>query len=281
MQHPAFQSPPKLLFFAGACLLVGMAVSVSQWALVPVSSGTLILDGLITGLLFGLICILLWYVVHFAGLTGNDSLQKVINYTALIILVNIIWLGTNYFLIYICVSDEAFSAMLKSLPLKTILGILIYTLGIRLLISMSPDEDVAEEESDVQKKPDSRKLGVEEVYGNPVQTVKWQEKITAKVGQKIHVIAVTDIHFIQAEGDYVKIFTASNHYIKEQTMKFFEENLSPDKFVRIHRSTIINIDVISRIELYEKQFYRVTLQSGHQLKASASGYKLLKNTLQL
>ena len=122
MQHPAFQSPLRLLVFTGSCLLVGLAVSVSQSGLLPVSPGILILDGLISGLLFGILSTLLWYVIHYAGLTGNETIQKVINYTALVVLLNLFWLGADYFLLYICISDEAFSALVNSLPLKTILG---------------------------------------------------------------------------------------------------------------------------------------------------------------
>jgi len=281
MQHPAFQNPPRFLLFSGSCLLIGLAVVVSQSGLVPVSFGTLILDGLFSALAFGLISILLWYVIRFASLNGNDNIQKLVNYTALVILVNLIWLGMDYLFMYICVSEANFSALTKSVPMKIILGILIYTMAIRFLNGFSAKENYSEDELEEEKKPDSHKLGVEEVYTNPVPKVGWLQKITVKVGQKIHVIAVTDILFLQAEGDYVKIFTASNHYIKEQTMKYFEENLLDSKFIRIHRSFIVNVDAISRIELYEKQYYRITLHSGHQLKASTSGYRLLKNVLQL
>ena len=281
MRHPAFQSPPRMVLFAGTCLLVSLAVTISQTGLVPVSQGILILDGIFFGLTFGFLSTLLWYVIRFAGLKGNDTLQKIVNYSALVVLINLIWLGTSYFLIYVCISDVTFSALAKSLPMKTVMGLLIFTLTTRFLINFSPEEDLSEEDPEDNKKPDSHKLGVVKVYGNPVPSTRWLEKITVKVGQKIHVIATTDILFLKAEGDYVKIFTASNHFIKEQTMKYFEENMPSEKFVRIHRSVIVNIDVISRIELYEKQYYRITLQSGHQLKASASGYKLLKNTLQL
>jgi len=289
MQYPAFKSPLRLIFYTGIFLMVGLAVTVSQLSLVAVSPTTLLWDGIISGLIFGLLTILLWYVIRFAGLTGNNSLQKLINYTALVVLVTIVWLCSDYFLLYISFSVNDFSEMVKSIPMKSILGILLYTLTIRVLLNLSSNEEFNEESMDESmdeeleelRKPDSHKPGVEVAHGNPVPTLSWSEKITVKVGQKIHVIAVTDILFLQAEGDYVKIFTASNHFIKEQTMKFFEENLPPTKFIRIHRSFIVNVDAISRIELYEKQYYRITLHSGHQLKASASGYKLLKNILQL
>jgi len=68
--------------------------------------------------------------------------------------------------------------------------------------------------------------------------------------------------------------------MKEQTMKFFEQNL-PTHFVRIHRSYIINTDNISRIELYGKENYNIHLKNGVSLRASIGGYKLLKERLLL
>ena len=64
-------------------------------------------------------------------------------------------------------------------------------------------------------------------------------------------------------------------------MKYFEQHLDPDTFIRIHRSYIININEISRIELFEKENYIVKLKNGDQVKASSSGYKALKDALKL
>jgi DNA-binding LytR/AlgR family response regulator len=114
----------------------------------------------------------------------------------------------------------------------------------------------------------------------PVENVETLERIAVKSGQKIHVIIVSDILYLQAEGDYVQIFTNDGKYLKEQTMKYFENNL-PSQFVRVHRSYIINIETISRIELYEKQNQQLTLKNGHKIKISIAGYKLLKLRLNL
>jgi len=77
------------------------------------------------------------------------------------------------------------------------------------------------------------------------------------------------------------IYTNDSKYLKEQTMKYFESHLSNDIFVRIHRSYIVNVHAISNVQLYEKQQYIITLRSGLVIKASAAGYKLLKQRLQL
>jgi Response regulator of the LytR/AlgR family len=259
-----------------------LAVFTCQTGLVRVPAGNLALDGLFVAMIFGILSTLLWYITTFAGLSGNTNFQKIINYSAVVILCDLLWIGGDYLLLYLSLPDTVFLGIAKALPLKIILGMLLFTVVIRLYLDIQSDEEMQEEkETKALEKPDLHLSETDETYANPASMIKCPEKISVKVGQKIHMVAVTDIHFIQAEGDYVKIHTASNHFIKEQTMKYFEEILPSGKFVRIHRSAIVNTDVISRIELYEKQNYRITLQSGFQLKASASGYRLLKNTLQL
>lgn len=114
-----------------------------------------------------------------------------------------------------------------------------------------------------------------------ITTTEIIDRIAIKLGSKIHVIAVPDILYLQAEGDYVMIYTPDGNYLKEQTMKYFEQHLPQQKFVRVHRSCIVNVEIISRVELYEKQNYLLHLQNGTKIKASTNGYRLLKKTLSL
>lgn len=107
------------------------------------------------------------------------------------------------------------------------------------------------------------------------------QRVAVKLGAKIEVIAAPDIYFLESEGDYVMIHTKTGKFLKEKTMKYFEGHLDPDCFIRIHRSFIININEISRIELFEKESYMVKLKNGAQVKASSSGYKALKDALKL
>jgi len=105
-------------------------------------------------------------------------------------------------------------------------------------------------------------------------------RIAVKNRQQIHVIPINDIDYIEADGDYVKLHTAKNAYLKEKTMKYFEENL-PSQFIRIHRSYIVNVNEVAKIELYEKESYRVYLKNNKVLKASSNGYKALKAAVSL
>jgi len=106
-------------------------------------------------------------------------------------------------------------------------------------------------------------------------------RIAVKSRCQIHVIPVDDIDYIEADGDYVKLHTAKTAYLKEKTMKYFEENLPLQQFIRIHRSYIVNVNKVIKIELYEKDNYRVHLKNGELLKASSSGYKALKAAVSL
>ncbi len=102
------------------------------------------------------------------------------------------------------------------------------------------------------------------------------DRVVVKTGSKIKVIPVDQILYVESQDDYVMIYCAEGKYLKQQTMRYFEQHLDKGKFLRIHRSYIVNIDTIKQLELYEKKSYVVVLANGAKLKVSDSGYKLLK-----
>jgi DNA-binding LytR/AlgR family response regulator len=107
------------------------------------------------------------------------------------------------------------------------------------------------------------------------------DRISVKSGAKIHVVPLTEIICLLAEGDYVQLVTEKGKFLKEQTMKYFEQNLPENQFVRIHRSCIVNVTAISRIDLYDRQNFHLALKNGDSVKVSLAGYKLLKDKLKL
>ncbi|NVO02197.1 MAG: LytTR family transcriptional regulator DNA-binding domain-containing protein [Bacteroidetes bacterium] len=106
-------------------------------------------------------------------------------------------------------------------------------------------------------------------------------RIAIRTGSKIHLIATEEIVFIEADGDYVKIHTKDQSFLKEKTMKYFESHLDSTKFTRIHRSYLLNLEHIHRLEYYDKENYVAILKNDIHLKVSNSGYKLLKNHLKI
>ena len=92
-------------------------------------------------------------------------------------------------------------------------------------------------------------------------------------------IPVEQIRYVEAQDDYVMIHHSAGKALKQQTMKNYEENLSKADFVRIHRSYIVKVGEINRIEPYGKDSHVAILQSGDKLPVSRSGYKHLKEEL--
>ena len=105
------------------------------------------------------------------------------------------------------------------------------------------------------------------------------ERIVVKLGNKINIIPVGDIIYIEAQDDYVSIYTPDGKYLKQMTMKYLEANLPEDQFVRTHRSYITAISSIDKIEVYEKESYLLHLKQGFKINVSRSGYTKLKQVL--
>jgi len=112
---------------------------------------------------------------------------------------------------------------------------------------------------------------------NPAQN----NRVVVKKNGVIKIIAVTDIHYLEADDDYVKLSTTEGIFHKNKTMSFFEQTLEPAQFIRIHRSYIINLAQVTRIELKEKDSYIVLLKSDIWLPVSKTGYVKLKAALGL
>jgi two-component system LytT family response regulator len=107
------------------------------------------------------------------------------------------------------------------------------------------------------------------------------DRIVVKNGTKIRIIPEQDILYLEAEGDYINIHTPDGRYLKTKTMQYFEDALDPKKFVRIHRSYIIQLAQITKIEPYEKDTHTVVLKSGARLPVSRNGYTKLKQILDI
>ncbi len=104
------------------------------------------------------------------------------------------------------------------------------------------------------------------------------DRIAIKQGSKIHIFSTEHVFYIESNGDYVLIHTNEGRFIKEKTMKYYETNLDSRSFVRIHRSYIVNVNYIQRIENFEKDSHVVILKNDVRLKVSAEGYKLLRKS---
>ena len=117
------------------------------------------------------------------------------------------------------------------------------------------------------------------VLQTAAQSPGQQNRIVVKVGNKIKIIPVNQINYLEAADDYVKIVTAEGSFLKKRTMNFFEESLSHWNFVRTHRSYIVNTQLITRIDAHEKDSHLLLLSTGAKLPVSKTGYAKLKEVL--
>jgi two-component system LytT family response regulator len=105
------------------------------------------------------------------------------------------------------------------------------------------------------------------------------ERILVKDGSRVHVIPLEKVDYIEAQDDYVGIKSGGKEYLKQDTMTELESLLPPERFIRIHRSYILNIDRLARLEPYAKDSRVAVLSDGTQLPVSRAGYARLKPLL--
>src|SRR5258708_33402092 len=105
------------------------------------------------------------------------------------------------------------------------------------------------------------------------------ERIVVKDGTKVHIIPIDKLDYVEAQDDYIALRSEKKNYLKQQTISSIETQLDPKRFVRIHRSYIVNLERISRIEPYTKDSRVAVLIDGTQLPVSRSGHAKLKALL--
>lgn len=101
---------------------------------------------------------------------------------------------------------------------------------------------------------------------------QYLSRLVVKDGTRIHVIAVKDLEFAEAQDDYVALHSGGKSYLKQQTISALERSLDPQEFVRIHRSYLVKLDCVSRIEPYTRDSRLAILNNGRQLPMSRAGY---------
>jgi two-component system, LytTR family, response regulator len=108
---------------------------------------------------------------------------------------------------------------------------------------------------------------------------QWLERVVIREGTRVHVLSAHTIDHIEAQDDYLVICAAGKHFRKQQTLGQLEAQLDPARFVRIHRSFVLNVERIARIEPYAKDSWQVFLSDGSHLPMSRSGYQRLRAVL--
>lgn len=112
-----------------------------------------------------------------------------------------------------------------------------------------------------------------------IQKEERTNRIVVKDGQDIKIIPTQDVVYLEAYDDYVKIHTLKDCYLKKHTLSKFEDSLSLSKFVRVHRSYMINVSYLLKIEQLTKDSHRAVLKNDDAVQISRTGYLKLKQAL--
>jgi two-component system, LytTR family, response regulator len=105
---------------------------------------------------------------------------------------------------------------------------------------------------------------------------QYSQRIVVKDGARVHIIPVEALDYAEAQDDYVSLHSQKKSYLKQQTISSLEAALDPQRFVRIHRSIVVNLERVAKIEPYAKDSRVAVLADGTQLPVSRAGYDRLR-----
>lgn len=108
---------------------------------------------------------------------------------------------------------------------------------------------------------------------------QYLERLVVRDGAKVDIIPCERLDYAEAQDDYVLLRTGGKNHLKQETITNLESSLDPNHFVRIHRSYIVNLERVAKIEPYTKDSRVAVLSDGTQLPVSRSGYARLKELL--
>lgn len=127
------------------------------------------------------------------------------------------------------------------------------------------------------RRPQAPRL--EAVVQEAAQRRGYLERVLIKDGARVHVVPSAAIDYIEAQDDYVQLTAGGKAHLKNQRMSELEAQLDPQVFIRIHRSYIVNVGAIARIEPASKDNYCAVLKDGTKLPISRSGYQKVRELM--
>jgi two-component system LytT family response regulator len=107
----------------------------------------------------------------------------------------------------------------------------------------------------------------------------YAERLVVKDGTRVHIIPVSKLDYVEAQDDYVALASQGKKHLKQQTISSVEAALDPKNFLRIHRSCIVNLERVAKVEPYGKDSHVAILQDGVRLPVSRAGYGRLRAVL--
>jgi two-component system, LytTR family, response regulator len=108
---------------------------------------------------------------------------------------------------------------------------------------------------------------------------EYAERIVVRDGTRVHIIPITKLDYVEAQDDYAALASEGKKHLKQQTISGIESSLDPERFFRIHRSYIVNLERVTKIEPYGKDTHVAILTDGTRLPVSRTGYGRLRAVL--
>jgi DNA-binding LytR/AlgR family response regulator len=229
-----------------------------------------LIDSLVSCGLYLLCISVLWYPLSYYKNVLNIPLFLLFHLLLLILCLIICTGGTILTFISFYPNDLYNRFFIETLPYRILVDTFIYLVAVLSYYLTQAIHEFKKQSEEIITLQNETSAVPEEILN----------RIAVKKNKEIRFISIQDIQYIEANGDYVLIYTSNGRFLKDKTMKYLETHLPTDQFVRIHRSFIINIECLVKLELYEKEMYQVELKGGVRLKVSNAGYKLLKQKLQ-
>jgi two-component system, LytTR family, response regulator len=109
---------------------------------------------------------------------------------------------------------------------------------------------------------------------------RYAERVVVKDGTRVQIIPVAKLDYAEAQDDYVALATQGKKYLKPQTISSLESALDPRNFLRIHRSYLVNLERVAKLEPYSKDSHVAILHDGTRLPVSRAGYGRLRAVLE-
>ena len=106
------------------------------------------------------------------------------------------------------------------------------------------------------------------------------DRIVVRDGTRVHIIQIAKLDYVEAQDDYVALASEGHKYLKQQTIASLESALDPKQFLRIHRSYVVNLERVARIEPYGKDSKVAILRDDTRLPVSRAGYERLRSVLE-
>lgn len=263
--HPIIDYPYRWIPVLASALLLVIVQTVLLWWYAGADWLPAVIDGLTTVGWLMTLAYMAWFVVGIVSIFNTNIIM--------IMAGTLLWIAGSFMVcdVMVRIAGLAYIPFIPTIPFRLLFGIPAW-IAITLWYHLQTVEDSVSQETEFI-------VPEEKETAPPAEEEECIDRITVKDGTRIHIIKVEELLYIQACGDYTTLTTPSGEYIKEQTMKYFEAHLPANNFVRIHRSTIVNVTQISRVELFGKETYQLILKNGVKLRVSLTGYRLLKERL--